>query len=169
MPAGYLKDFQEEMRRVGDVVFKQRHRSPVLIVLGKIAELVDDDASHDKTMVAARSPDGVHEMALVNRVFPVLKSAYTQRGPVVLGRSGENDIAIPEFSISNRHCYFEFEAEGIFLTDCGSTNGTIVGDVPIAPGESVELEDGAAISLGRFAFSFRTATGFHAYVKSLLR
>jgi hypothetical protein len=169
MPASYLKDFQEELRRTGDVVFQQRHRSPMLIVLGKIAELVDDEASADKTMLAERSPDGVREMALVNRVFPVKKATYAPRGPIVLGRSGENDISIPEFSISLRHCYFDFEPDGVKITDCGSTNGTIVGDELIEAGEAVAVPDGTRISLGRFAFSFRTAVGFHAHVKSLLR
>ncbi len=163
----YLKDYQAELRKVGDVVFKSRHRSPVLIVVGKAAELVGESNSVDKTMVASPAPDGRHAVALLNRVFHVTKAPHAPRGPVRLGRSGENDIPIPEYSISKNQCYFEFEPEGVKITDCGSTNGTIVGDKPIAPAEPTLIQDGARIALGRFAFEFRTALGFHAYVKSL--
>jgi pSer/pThr/pTyr-binding forkhead associated (FHA) protein len=102
-------------------------------------------------------------------VFPVAKAPHTPRGPVRLGRSGENDVAIPEYSISKSQCYFDFEPEGIKITDCGSTNGTIVDDKPIPPSEPVLIKDGARISLGRFAFEFRTAVGFHAAVKSMIK
>ena len=66
MPTGYLKDFVEELGRVGDVVFKGRYRSPVLIVLGKTAELVGEPAGREKTMIAQSSPN-VTQMALVDR------------------------------------------------------------------------------------------------------
>ena len=168
MPAGYLKDFVEELGRVGDVVFKGRYRSPVLIVLGKTAELVGEPAGREKTMIAQTSANGVTQMALVDRVFSVEKQAHAPRGPIVLGRSGETDVSIPEYSISKRHCYFEFDVEGIKITDCGSTNGTIVDDERIVSGEQRIIRDGSKISLGRFAFSFRTAAGFHGYLKSML-
>jgi FHA domain len=166
--ADYLKDFQEELRRLGDVMFKQRHRSPVLIVVGKAAELANQSNIPDKTMVATRSAAG-GQVALLNRVFQVTKAPHAPRGPVVLGRTGDNDITIPEYSISKRQCQFHFEMEGVKITDCGSTNGTVVGEDRILPGESVLIADGARILIGRFAFVFRTAAGFHAYVKSLLR
>ncbi|MEO5768553.1 MAG: FHA domain-containing protein [Polyangia bacterium] len=167
--ADYISDYKEELRRVGDVVFQSRHRSPMLVVIGRAAELVAESNSLDKTMVAAPSPEGIRAMALLHRVFPVAKAPHAARGPIRLGRSGENDVAIPEYSISKRQCYFDFDPDGIKITDCGSTNGTIVGDVQIAPAEPVVLKDGTRIVLGRFAFEFRTAAGFHAYVKSLIR
>ncbi|MES1205043.1 MAG: FHA domain-containing protein [Pseudomonadota bacterium] len=167
--ADYLKDYQEELRRVGDVVFKQRHKAPVLIVVGKAAELVDDKDALDRTMAAKRSEDSGKQVALLNRVFPVSKAAHTPRGPVRLGRSGDNDIPIPEYSISKQQCAFDFEPEGVMITDCGSTNGTLVDDARIDSKEQVLIKDGTRISLGRFAFVFRSAAGFHAHVKSLPR
>src|SRR4051812_8366177 len=106
MPSAYLKDFKEELARVGDVVFKSRHRTPMLVVIGKAAELVDDSQRGDKTMVAAPSGPSKQAMALLDRVFTVNKAPHAQRGPIVLGRSSENDIAIPEYSISKRQCLF---------------------------------------------------------------
>ena len=168
MPAIYMRDMKEELRRVGDVVFKGRHRSPALVVVGRAAELVGENPGLDKTMVADPSDETGHEFALIDRVFDISKAPNTSRGPVILGRSDGTDITIPEFSISKRHCFFEFEATGIKLTDCGSTNGTLVADRRLASGESMLLRDGIRVSIGRFAFVFHTASGFHAFVKSLL-
>ena len=167
MSAGYLKDFRDELRKLGDTVWKRRHRTPMLIVLGKTAELVVAKEWSDTTVVATPSGD-VRHMALVDRVFAVEKAPHSPRGPIVVGRSDATDVAIPEDSISKRHCYFDFEAEGIKVTDCGSTNGTIVGAERIVPGEPTIVRDGSTIALGRFAFCFRTAPGFHALVKSLI-
>jgi hypothetical protein len=164
--AAYLRDYQEELRRVGDVVFKQRHRSPVLIVVGKAAELVGESKSADRTMIASRAAIGAQQVALLDRVFPVTKASHAPRGPVQLGRSADNDVPMPEYSISKRQCQFHFEAEGTKITDCGSTNGTIVGGNRLEPGQSVLIQDGTKVSLGRFAFVFRSAAGFHAFVKS---
>ena len=168
-PSVYLKDYKAELGTVGDVVFKARYRTPALIVVGKAAELVEGSSGIDKTMVAAKPAAADQALALVDRVFPVNKAPHGQRGPIMLGRSGDNDIAIPEYSISKRQCTFEFEPDGIKITDLGSTNGTFVEDVRIPPREPVKIKDGTKISLGRFAFVFHTANGFHAYVKSLTR
>ncbi len=167
MAAGYVKDFCDELRKLGDTVWKRQYRTPMLIVLGKAAELTEGKAFSGITMVATPSGDVTH-MALVNRVFAVAKAPHAPRGPIVLGRSGDADVAIPEYSISKRHCYFDFEADGIKVTDCGSTNGTLVGGQRLVPGEPATLKDGTALAIGRFAFSFHTAVGFHAHVKSLL-
>jgi hypothetical protein len=34
MGSDYLDDFCDELRRVGDIVWKRAHRTPMLIVLG---------------------------------------------------------------------------------------------------------------------------------------
>jgi len=168
MAAIYLKDVKEELRRVGDVVFKSRYRAPALIVVGKAAELAGGSGGGDRTMLANPSETVGQDFALIDRVFPVSKAPHAPRGPISLGRSGENDVSIPEYSISKRHCFFEFEPAGIKLTDCGSTNGSIIDDKRIESGEATMIRDGSRIFLGRFAFVFHTATGFHAYVKSLI-
>jgi hypothetical protein len=168
MASLYLKDVADELRQLGDVVFKNRYRAPMLVVVGKAAELTAGDPGYDKTMVARPNEAVEPDFALINRVFAVTKAPHTPRGPVVLGRSGENDIVIPEYSLSKRHCFFEFEPTGIKVTDCGSTNGTIVGDVRIGPGESAVVTDGTRLAMGRFAFVFHSAAGFHAHVQSLI-
>lgn len=170
MSAIYLDEFRDELRRLGDIVWKRAHRTPMLIVLGKTAELVDEANNkswNGKTVIATPSGE-VRHMALVDRVFAVEKAPHSPRGPIVVGRSDETDVPIPEYSISKRHCFFEFLPEGIMVTDCGSTNGTFVGNQRLAPGERALVRDGETLSLGRFAFRFCTAPGFYTQVKSRL-
>jgi hypothetical protein len=170
MPADYLDDFRDELRRLGDIVWRRGHRTPMLIVLGKSAEL-DEEAkskSWDGKTVIAHPSGEVRHMALVNRVFAIEKAPHSPRGPIVVGRSDDTDVNIPEYSISKRHCFFEFLPEGIMVTDCSSTNGTFVGGLRLVPGERGPVRDGQVLSLGRFAFRFCTASGFYAHVKSLL-
>jgi hypothetical protein len=165
--AVYLNDYIEELKRVGEVVFRRRHPSPVLIVTGKAAELVERGSSREVTMVAKPSTGHVKELALINRVFPIIKAPFSPRGPVLLGRTGDNDVAIPEYSISKRHCFFEFQPGKIFICDCGSTNGTLLNGARLEPKTSAPLSGGEVITLGRYAFMFQTATGFLDYVRSL--
>jgi len=163
----YLSDYVEELKRVGEVVFRRRHPSPVLIVTGKAAELVESRTSREVTKVARPATEQVKDMALMSRVFPIVKAAYSPRGPVLLGRTADNDVAIPEYSISKRHCFFEFQPGKVLVCDCGSTNGTIVNEQRLEAKTPSQLKSGDTITLGRYAFTFQTAAGFLEYVQAL--
>jgi pSer/pThr/pTyr-binding forkhead associated (FHA) protein len=86
---------------------------------------------------------------------------------VLLGRTGDNDVAIPEYSISKRHCFFEFQPGQTLVCDCGSTNGTLLNGTKLEPKTAVQLKGGELITLGRYAFMFQTAVGFLDYVRTL--
>ena len=50
-----------------------------------------------------------------------------QKEIVILGRGKDADIVLESSKVSRHHAQIEFTATGIFLTDLGSTNGTLVG------------------------------------------
>jgi hypothetical protein len=161
----YLNDYIQELERVGEVVFRRRHAAQVLIVSGKAAELIERSGGRENTMVAAPSQDHAKELALMHRVFPIMKGPYTPMGPVNLGRTSDNDVAIPEYSISKRHCFFDVESGTVSISDCGSTNGTVLDGKKLTPKTPTPLVGGEVITLGRYAFLFQTAAGFLGYVK----
>src|SRR5687767_10553681 len=113
MPAAplYVRDYRDELRRIGAETFAKRYRWPVLIVVARTAELVDGTISREKTMVANPSTRLSEGLVLIDRVFKLAKAPFAPQGPIVLGRSSENDVAIPEYSISKRHCFFEVRQE----------------------------------------------------------
>jgi hypothetical protein len=63
-----------------------------------------------------------------------------------IGRSSDNDLAIPISQLSRRHAVIEDFDGVIQVTDCGSQNGTAVNGEPLAG--SMQLKDGDVITLG---------------------
>jgi FHA domain len=69
------------------------------------------------------------------------------RVDVTIGRGGQNDVALEgdEFA-SARHARIEPRADGIWVQDLGSTNGTFVNGIRI--GERRRLEPGDVVRVG---------------------
>ena len=61
-----------------------------------------------------------------------------------LGRTDENELAIPEESISSRHCVFILSGADVIVRDLNSSNGTYVNGEPVPeailrPGDSIQV------------------------------
>jgi pSer/pThr/pTyr-binding forkhead associated (FHA) protein len=82
-----------------------------------------------------------------------------------VGRSSDNDVAISDYSISQRHCYLNLAGPQTTLTDCGSTNGTVVDGKSAPVRQPVPLQGGETVVLGRFAFIFLRPNGFLDYLR----
>ncbi|MBI4616110.1 MAG: FHA domain-containing protein [Planctomycetes bacterium] len=74
-----------------------------------------------------------------------------ESGALVVGRRPDCEIAIPDLSISGRHCRLEVRATGVELVDLGSKNGSRVNGVPVA---NRVLADGDRIRIGDTVFRF---------------
>jgi hypothetical protein len=170
MPVGHVDDFVLELKRLGEVTFRKRHASPVLIVTGRATggKRADTD---EVTRVTSLKGSGKHRasLALVHRVFPLAKGANAPAGPVLVGRTAENDVSIPEYSISKRHCAFEVKDGLMTVADCGSTNGTKLNGTPLERGAAVPLCGGEQITMGRFTFVYETPAGFLEFVSGLVK
>jgi len=68
----------------------------------------------------------------------------------VVGRGRSADLALAEPTISRAHAAIGFEAEGFFLQDLGSTNGTWVNG---GPAQRVVLKDGDTIQMGKLTLA----------------
>jgi hypothetical protein len=170
MPAGHVDDFVQELKRVGEVAFRKRHASPVLIVTGRATRGKRADTD-DVTRSISVKQSGKHRasLALVHRVFPLAKAAHAPAGPVVVGRTPDNDVTIPEYSISKRHCAFEIKDGMMTVADCGSTNGTMMNGARLDTNAPVPLCGGEQITMGRFTFVYETPAGFLEYVSGLVK
>lgn len=97
-----------------------------------------------RTLVGSLTPDGA-----LDNVFPLLDSEQT------IGRVPTNTIALPDASVSSTHARISRTAEGFFIEDLQSRNGTFVN------GEKVEtrrlLADGDLIRLGKVIMTFNVA------------
>ena len=165
MPALYVQDCYEELRQIGELGFGARYTNPVLVVQSFAGKL-RDGAGSGGTLVSER-PDIHQASQLIGRVFVVKKAPHSPPGPISVGRTADNDIAIPEYSISKRHCVLRLEMTGPTLTDVGSTNGTLLEGQPVPPKKPMPLRDGSQVTLGRFVFAFHSPGGFLKMLKAL--
>ena len=63
---------------------------------------------------------------------PARGSVYALDAPeVYVGRSSTNAVAIPDPSLSRRHCSLHYDGKSYLLRDLGSNNGTLVNDTPV--------------------------------------
>jgi pSer/pThr/pTyr-binding forkhead associated (FHA) protein len=74
---------------------------------------------------------------------------------VVIGRGASSDVRLPEASVSHRHACVQARGADFVITDEGSTNGTFVGQVRIAPQTSRIVRSGDAVRVGRVWLELR--------------
>jgi pSer/pThr/pTyr-binding forkhead associated (FHA) protein len=75
---------------------------------------------------------------------------------IVLGRGAFADVRLPDPSVSTRHATVRAIAGEYLLYDEGSTNGTFVGGVRLAPQTPRTLRSGDLVRLGRVWIEART-------------
>ena len=159
----YLTDFEAEYLRLGPQAFVRSYPWPVLVVTG-IAGALGDNISKSGTMVATTNSAMLQATSLEGRVFPVVKGRNSAPGPVSIGRTSDNDLAIPEYTISTHHCLLALVDGEYRLTDMGATNGTRVDDVPLLPRKPCRLKGGETVRMGRFSLLFHLPRGFAEYL-----
>ena len=64
-----------------------------------------------------------------------------------VGRSSQNDLAIPDAQLSRHHCKLYFAEGKLFVTDLASANGTAVNNTPV-DGDAAIVSHGDKIVIG---------------------
>jgi pSer/pThr/pTyr-binding forkhead associated (FHA) protein len=78
---------------------------------------------------------------------------------VVIGRGASCDVRLPDASVSHRHASLNTRGADFVLIDEGSTNGTFVGDVRVAPRTSRIVRSGDLVRVGRIWLELRVEPG----------
>jgi hypothetical protein len=76
--------------------------------------------------------------------------------PVVLGRSDDCDLPLNDATLSGHHLAFHPSGPSWSVEDVGSTNGTRVNGVTLAPNARLALGAGAKIEAGQVRLTFVT-------------
>ena len=71
------------------------------------------------------------------------------------GRKTDNAVVISDPYVSGRHGTIEVTDDGVFLTDTGSTNGTVLNDAKLAANLRTQLQATDVIKLGNVVVSIR--------------
>ena len=106
--------------------------------------------------------------SILDRVWRVRKDPRSKRSAyVTLGQSVDNDIVIPEYSVSTEHCAFGFDGLRVTIVDRDSLNGVKLDDRLIRPRIPVPLRDGTTVTLGRVKAQFIYGTSFVQMIAKL--
>ena len=85
-------------------------------------------------------------------------ASYPLVGDVVeVGRAPESKIFLDDITVSRHHARLTRNAAGWTLTDAGSLNGSYVNRVRIT--EATPLRAGDEVQIGKYRFTFYSATG----------
>lgn len=68
---------------------------------------------------------------------------------IVVGRGTNADLRVPDYSVSARHASFRQRGSDYLIQDEGSTNGTYVGPVKLAPQAPRVIRSGDRVRFGR--------------------
>lgn len=109
-------------------------------------------ASGGKTQAMSVAP--TTQTAVAWLVFPD-REVPLSPGKHVFGRRSESDIVISDPFVSGRHGVIEVDDEGVFLTDTGSTNGTLLNEARLEPSRRTQLGAGDTIRLGQLEIGLR--------------
>lgn len=78
--------------------------------------------------------------------FPLHKGVNT------FGRKSESNVQIVDPYVSGKHGEIEVADDGVYLTDTGSTNGTMLNDAKLNPNQRTKLTKDDEIRLGSMRF-----------------
>ncbi len=102
------------------------------------------DAAQEGTQGALRVPGGA--VILVKSGFYEGLEVCVGRDWWVVGRGRNADLALAEPTISRSHAAIGFDADGFFVQDLGSTNGTSLNG---GPAQRAALKHGDTIQMGK--------------------
>jgi len=88
---------------------------------------------------------------------PEGKSMVFPRGEYVFGRGEECHVRPNSDWVSRQHCLLRVTADGAYLRDLGSRNGTLVNGVLLS--EELQLQNGDQVQLGPLVFEVRVPPG----------
>lgn len=86
---------------------------------------------------------------------------------VAIGRAPNNDVVIPESSISRFHAFMKAAEDTFAIQDGGSTNGTTVNSASVPAqghGPPVELKRGDNVRLGLVELTYLDAQGLREFL-----
>ncbi len=109
-------------------------------------------------------PGGTHAGTVI-RVFALKRRQEGMFDYVSIGRHPDNDVHIPDPTVSRFHCFVRLDDDGVRLQDAGSSGGTFVDNQPVAvrrKGPPTLVKDGAAVRIGGVEAALASASSLQA-------
>ncbi len=164
----------EDSRRLGMEDFGRQHGEAFLVHHGSVGKFTqpEDLKTTAKVEGAVTSSDTPFNPKKDFTVFPVRHaSGKAEEDLIWVGRSEENDVVIPDESVSAVHAFLrKVEGGGLHLQDMNSMNGSFINNETVPPqgmGEPVEIKSGARVRFGSVKLTFLKTPEFLSLVTQL--
>ncbi len=160
-----LGPLADDARTLDAAAFIRRHGDAFLL-------LDTDKLRQASAEQRTRSLAGPGSPAAPVLVYPVRRRLESTFEFVSVGRHENNDVHLPEASISRFHAFFRPQGGALYLQDAGSQNGTKVDDA-VVPGQkegaAVLVKPGAHVAFGDVHLSFLDGALFIEITRNLIR
>ncbi|MCZ6873205.1 MAG: FHA domain-containing protein [bacterium] len=105
--------------------------------------------------------------ALKQAIYPLLRGqdVTISDNTFSVGRGDDNDIVIPEFTISKKHAAIEINDGTYYLRDLYSTNGTMLNGI-LLDKKQMEIHDADVIGFARYEFIFLWPESFYKMLRA---
>jgi pSer/pThr/pTyr-binding forkhead associated (FHA) protein len=94
-------------------------------------------------------------LTVIVRAAPYARMTFDSTQRVVIGRGAGSDVRLPDASVSLRHATLRAQGSDFIVLDEGSTNGTFIGKVRVAPRTSRIVRSGDLVRVGRIWIELR--------------
>lgn len=167
-----IDDIASELRRKGyERLFEDYPASSVLIgsaILGVTPMRTERSTRGTLRFTPDNNDEDLGATALIGRVwFLTKKRENRHQSRIIIGRTADADVTIPELSISVEHAALQATPFGLAVLDLGSTNGTFVDGERVTKGVTVSLYSGMKLALARFEFEYLRHKDFLERLKQL--
>jgi len=151
-----LHDLRADARLLSPEDFEERHGSAFLLLSAAGLSLPGGPATTEVKLLGDSEPDSTANIRFV--AYPVRRRGRSVGHLITIGRAANNDVAIPDLSISRFHAFLkESPTGGWQIQDAGSTNGTGVNGGPVprqGHGAPLDLKAGDSVRLGQVEVTF---------------
>lgn len=163
-----VRDLLSDVWNLSPEAFEKQHGSAFLLM--SAAELKQPTGPRATQVRGLPGDDRVSERTahLSLRVFPVARTERSLFPFVTLGRTKNNDIVLPEVTVSRFHAFFKRSDDGrMILQDAGSTNGSAVNGKPVpvqGKGAPVQLKSGDNLRFGSVELTFLSVQALREFI-----
>ena len=169
----HLESLLEELS-LGEGEFIERNPGAFLVAAGLAEPELVIEPTKDRRDITRKRLDfttvvrfGGRPRPGLDRPHPLLGTAFHLQPDegqphVVVGRSASCHITVPDSSISEEHCRILVTDRGVVVVDMGSTNGTTVNGVRLAPYRAEVLADEDLLGVGRYVFQLLSSPSLFA-------
>jgi pSer/pThr/pTyr-binding forkhead associated (FHA) protein len=152
--------------------FEERYGRAFLLL--SAADLTAPRPTLTEVRLDGNSPVRLESTASLSLIaFAVRRNGRSASHLITLGRTADNDVVVPDVSISRFHAFVKEAGTGHWLLqDAGSTNGTTVNGRPVprqGHGPPAQLESGDDVRLGQVELTFLDSEALVSFALQLER